>query len=111
MRQWLSALSVELPPSLRAPAYCLGLSLVNDARIAELNASWRQREGATDVLAFAAQEDAPPLPAFAETGQPPEPLELGDIVISLETAARQAQEAGEPLEQELLFLEIGRAHV
>jgi probable rRNA maturation factor len=104
MRQWLSALHAELPPSLRAPAYCLGLSLVGDVSIAALNASWRQREGATDVLAFAAQDDAPPLPAFAETDQPPEPLELGDIIISLETAARQAREAGEPLERELLFL-------
>jgi len=33
-----------------------------------------------------------------------EPLELGDIVISLETAARQAPEHGHSLEQELLFL-------
>jgi probable rRNA maturation factor len=33
-----------------------------------------------------------------------EPLELGDIVISLETAARQAPEHGHPLERELLFL-------
>lgn len=33
-----------------------------------------------------------------------EPLELGDIVISLETAARQAEDAGTDLEAELLFL-------
>jgi len=33
-----------------------------------------------------------------------EPLELGDIVISLETAARQATAAGTSLEAELLFL-------
>jgi probable rRNA maturation factor len=33
-----------------------------------------------------------------------EPLELGDIVISLETAARQAAAAGTSLEAELLFL-------
>jgi probable rRNA maturation factor len=33
-----------------------------------------------------------------------EPLELGDIVISVETAARQAPEHGHSLERELLFL-------
>jgi probable rRNA maturation factor len=33
-----------------------------------------------------------------------EHLELGDIVISLETAARQAGEHGQSLERELLFL-------
>jgi probable rRNA maturation factor len=39
----------------------------------------------------------------AEEGEA-EALELGDIVISLETAARQAPEHGHDLRQELLFL-------
>ena len=54
------------------------------------------------VLAFAAQEDGPlPLPAeLAGLGE----LELGDIVISLETAARQAPEHGHSLVEELQFL-------
>jgi probable rRNA maturation factor len=57
------------------------------------------------VLAFAAQEEAPPLPSAPEDGElATEPLELGDIVISLETAARQALEHGHPLERELRFL-------
>jgi probable rRNA maturation factor len=102
--RWLAALSADLPPALLAPAYSLGLSLVDDASIAALNASWRGKEGATDVLAFAAQEDAPPLPASTGSAHPVEPLELGDIVISLETASRQAADAGETLERELLFL-------
>ena len=34
----------------------------------------------------------------------PGPLELGDIVISVETAARQAREHDHPLERELRFL-------
>ena len=111
---WLSQLAAELPPELQAPAYSLGLSLVGDAEIAALNADWRGKPGPTDVLAFAAQDDdldgAPPLP------QPPalmddeaeshgaEPLELGDIVIAVDTAARQAPEHGHSLERELLFL-------
>ena len=101
---WLDQLAPELPAALQAPAYSLGLSLVTDAEIAELNADWRQKEGPTDVLAFAAQDEAtdgaPPMPASGEA----EPLELGDIVISIDTAARQAPEHGHGLEQELLFL-------
>ena len=101
---WLHQLAPELPAALQAPAYSLGLSLVADAEIAELNADWRHKEGPTDVLAFAAQDETtdgtPPMPASGEA----EPLELGDIVISVETAARQAPEHGHDLEQELLFL-------
>jgi probable rRNA maturation factor len=113
---WLGQLAAELPRELQAPAYSLGLSLVGDAEIAALNADWRSKAGPTDVLAFAAQDDdldgAPPLPLppglMDDAGeaeiQGAEPLELGDIVISVDTAARQAPEHGHSLEQELLFL-------
>ena len=119
---WLSQLQAELPPPLQAGAYCLGLSLVSDAEIAELNQDWRQKQGPTDVLAFAAQEtidDDDGGTAFAPMPMPPdfsdedsdddsdlgvEALELGDIVISLETAARQAPDHGHSLAQELQFL-------
>ena len=113
---WLSQLQAELPPPLQAGAYCLGLSLVSDAEIAELNQDWRQKQGPTDVLAFAAQETIDDDgTAFAPMPLPPdfsdddsdlgaEALELGDIVISLETAARQAPDQGHSLAQELQFL-------
>lgn len=104
---WLEQLAAELPTHLRAPDYSLGLSLVDDAAIAELNADWRQKQGPTDVLAFAAQdeglEQAPPMPLPAD-GHGGAALELGDIVISVETAARQARDHDHSLEQELLFL-------
>ena len=114
---WLSQLQAELPPPLQAGAYCLGLSLVSDAEIAELNQDWRQKPGPTDVLAFAAQETVEgddgtpfaPMPLPPDFGDDdsdlgPEALELGDIVISLETAARQAPDHGHSLAQELQFL-------
>jgi len=106
---WLGQLGPELPEPLRAPAYSLGLSLVGDAEIAALNQDWRDKSGPTDVLAFAAQDEAEagapamPMPTWSD-GPDSEPLELGDIVISLETAARQAQEHGHSLEREVLFL-------
>ncbi|MFM7086546.1 MAG: rRNA maturation RNase YbeY [Cyanobium sp.] len=95
---WLEDLADELPLRLQAKAYCLGLQLVSDAEIARLNAEWRHQEGPTDVLAFAAQDEP------EETLFDLFDLELGDIVISLETAARQAEEHGHTLERELLFL-------
>ena len=99
---WLGDLQAELPAELHSAAYSLGLSLVDDAEIAELNASWRDKAGPTDVLAFAAMDDdSDGLPALPMGGPM---LELGDIVISLETAARQAPEHGHSLAQELLFL-------
>jgi probable rRNA maturation factor len=101
LEDWLEQLAAELPSHLQSPAYSLGLSLVGDAEIATLNGDWRSKAGSTDVLAFAAQDagldGAPPMPM-------PGPLELGDIVISVETAARQAPEHGHDLERELLFL-------
>ena len=102
---WLEQLAGELSPELQASAYSLGLSLVGDTEIAELNSDWRGKAGPTDVLAFAAQDDglddAPPIPM--PDGEE-EALELGDIVISLETAARQAPDHGHSLPEELLFL-------
>jgi len=102
---WLAQLQPELPPALRAPTYSLGLQLCDDTIIAGLNSQWRQQPGPTDVLAFAAWEDdgsegMPPLPVSAGDA----PLELGDIVISLDTAARQAADHGHDLREELLFL-------
>jgi len=116
LSNWLEQLAAELPPELQSPGYSLGLSLVGDAEIAALNADWRDKPGPTDVLAFAAQDDdldgAPPMPLppglfdddDGDSDDEPEPLELGDIVISLDTAARQADEHGHSLERELLFL-------
>lgn len=64
--------------------------LCDDAFIQSLNAEYRGQDRPTDVLSFA-QND----------------LDLlGDIVISLPTAARQAQAAGWTLESEVALLGI-----
>lgn len=60
--------------------------LTDDEEIHALNREWRQKDAPTDVLSFPQlDEDAPPLPDGA-------PVALGDVVISLDTAARQVEE-------------------
>ena len=100
--RWLSNLCVDpgLPvPSLVRCAEELSLSLrfTDDTNIAALNSTWRQKTGPTDVLSFAALDDA------GDWMEGPS-IELGDIVVSLETARRQAQEQGHSLQQELRWL-------
>ncbi len=99
---WLNQLcgdsNLNCPPLVRsAEELSLGLRFTDDASIAELNSAWRQKTGATDVLSFAALDDA------GDWMEGPS-IELGDIVVSLETARRQAQEQGHSLQRELRWL-------
>jgi probable rRNA maturation factor len=67
------------------------LLLTDDPTIHQLNKSFRRKDKPTDVLAFAQREGEGPVP----------PGLLGDVVISVDTARRQA---GRGLERELLHL-------
>jgi probable rRNA maturation factor len=80
-------------------AYEICLRLTDDAEIQALNYQYRAKDMPTDVLAFAALEVEVPLPEDED-----EPLYLGDIVISVETAQRQADEQGHSLSIELAWL-------
>ena len=68
--------------------------LTDDPRIRELKREHWGEDQPTDVLSF---------PTF-EPGDPFVPPHLGDIVISLDTAARQAEKSGRPLAEEVLVL-------
>ncbi len=95
---WLQAPGLNLPP---AAGYELSLRLTTDAEIQALNTQFRQQDRPTDVLSFAAMEVE--LPQFNEIlgdGS----LYLGDIVISVDTAARQSIERGYALSRELAWL-------
>jgi probable rRNA maturation factor len=81
--------------------YELSLTLTSDGDIAQLNQTYRQIDQPTDVLSFAALEtDSPLAPELLAS----EPLYLGDIIISLDTAQRQAEEAGHSLVWETVWL-------
>ncbi|MEM9566906.1 MAG: rRNA maturation RNase YbeY [Cyanobacteria bacterium P01_E01_bin.34] len=76
----------------------LSVILTNDERMQTLNHRYRDRNTPTDVLAFAAQEAS--IPGHSEET----PLVLGDIVISVPTAQRQAEEQQHSLSEELAWL-------
>ncbi len=81
----------------------LSVSLVGDRAIRRLNRTWRKKDKATDVLSFPAGE----LPKGT-----PGPRLLGDVVISLDTARRQAKEYGRTLEAEVSrYLAHGLLHL
>ncbi|MBK1989912.1 rRNA maturation RNase YbeY [Sphaerospermopsis aphanizomenoides BCCUSP55] len=96
--KWLDILSVDLPT---APSYEIGLRLTNDAQIQELNSQYRQQNKPTDVLAFAALEaDFPQTEEMLAS----QPLYLGDIIVSIDTAQQQAQQQEHSLTTELAWL-------
>ena len=66
-----------------------------------LNRRYRRKDRTTDVLAFPIRQHSVRLSPRAPR---PAPVMLGDVVISLPQAARQAKEAGHPLERELAVL-------
>ena len=84
----------------------LSVALVDDPAIHALNLEYRHKDKPTDVLSFGQREgEAPLLPEGA-------PELLGDIVISIETATRQADARGATLDAELIHLAVhGLAHL
>ena len=66
------------------------IALVPDARVRALNKQFRGLDNATDVLSFPAEE----------------PGYLGDVVIAVGVARRQARAAGHPLATELRVLAL-----
>jgi probable rRNA maturation factor len=80
-----------------APAKGAGVTVafVSDRAMRELNFRWRGKRGTTDVLSFPAGQDE-----FEKV----EGATLGDVVISVEQAARQAAEHGLSFELEVAQL-------
>ncbi len=86
----------------------VGVRLVDDAAIRPLNRTYRGRDRATDVLSFPILGPEE-LARLAEAG---EPVLLGDIVVALETACRDAERLGRPLSGHLAHLLIhGALHL
>jgi len=97
----------DAPPKMEAlanlenPAFSLDVSFVGDSEIQELNSQHRGKNKPTDVLSFSQLEgEWMPFGEF-EKG---EEILLGDLIISIETAVRQAAELKHDLTHEIAFL-------
>ena len=82
---------IEKPPR---PNASVTIVLVRDRKIRQLNRDYRGKDYTTDVLSFPANEDGT-IDDFVEADY------LGDIVISVAAAMRQAKEAQISFEREV----------
>lgn len=85
------AISARRRPALQGNAVTADVIVVTDAEIAELNAAHMRHSGPTDVLSFPMLEYDHERRAF----------HLGEVIVSLDTARREARERGLPPDEEL----------
>lgn len=96
LASWLEGVA---PAGVRG---AVSVALVSDARVRALNRTYRGVNDATDVLSFPAAE-----PGGAPAAEGPTGMRLlGDIVIAVGVAGRQAKAAGHPLSTELRVLAL-----
>jgi probable rRNA maturation factor len=123
-RTWLGRTAEAVLSAARVGAAELSLVLVSDRRMRALNRRYRKKDRPTDVLAFPMHESWPPkrrsaAPAASVAAKAPGtgrvlarpgragamlsrvPMVLGDVVISMPTAKRQAADLGHSLRDEI----------
>lgn len=96
-KRLLRAITTRLLKELEAEDQEISISLVDDETIQALNKQYRRKDKPTNVLSFSMKE--------GHGGGIPSSL-LGDVVISADTAHRDAAEAGWTTEQEIVYLLI-----
>lgn len=84
--------------------YELSVTFMDDEAIRAVNAEFRGKDSPTDVISFALEELSEGEVAIVQ--EEDMPVVLGDIIISIETARRQAAEYGHTFERELGFLAL-----
>ena len=89
----LAKLAQAVLSSVGEASSILSLSLIGDQSMRRLNRQYRKKAYATDVLAFSMREGPGRASAL-----------LGDVVISVPTAAKQAKRRGWTLDEELVTL-------
>jgi probable rRNA maturation factor len=89
-------LTLEHMDLLENPVSEVSIALLDDPAMSELNRKFRRKNATTDVLTFPADD------SYAEPGSDGRPL--GDIVISIDQARRQAAEQQHALPTELRYL-------
>lgn len=83
--------------------YEIDVSLVDEETIHQVNRDYRGVDRVTDVISFAFNDDKDP---HNQILSPETPRMLGEILICLEQAKRQAKDIGNTIERELSFLYV-----
>ncbi len=89
----LARLAQAILSSVGEASAALSLVLIGDRSMRRLNRQYRKKDRTTDVLAFSMRE-----------GPGPSSSLIGDVVISVPTAMRQAGRMGRSLDEELSTL-------
>tara|TARA_Y100001968_G_scaffold279789_1_gene275929 strand:- start:2365 stop:2940 length:576 start_codon:yes stop_codon:yes gene_type:complete len=102
LKRWIQLIQSDTTtncPEIVRQCSCLsmGLEFTDDLTIKQLNKTWRNKEEVTDVLSFPVVDNHLLMPVN-------QPVELGDIVISIQAATRQAKEMDHDLLFELRWL-------
>ncbi|QMU58563.1 MAG: rRNA maturation RNase YbeY [Boseongicola sp.] len=92
-------LHLELAPT----DWDIALLACDDTQIATLNAEFREKPAATNVLSWPSAERGAVRPGDVPL-RPGGDSELGDIAISYDTCAREADAAGKPFDDHVLHL-------
>ncbi len=94
---WLTGIARITLEMERTPSCQLSVVVTGDKQIRELNREFAGEDRSTDVLSFSLRE--------GETFVAPDDTDrLGEVIVSFETAARQAEEAGHHVEDEVAHL-------
>ena len=105
-----AALAVLEGLKLPQAGFTLCVMGCDDARISVLNADFRGKPTPTNVLSWPSEdlsEGVPGVtPALPLAGEGAEPWSLGDIAISYDTCAREAEAAGKPLADHVTHLVV-----
>lgn len=85
----------------------MSVTFMDNAAIQEINRDYRHKDAPTDVISFALEElGEDEMPIIFEEEDMMMPRNIGDIMISIERAAEQAEEYGHSYERELGFLAV-----
>lgn len=108
-RDKIRAIAGLVCSSLGFRTWELSITFVDSDEIRSLNAEYRNIDKSTDVLSFPLQEWDEPITfekPFKPTtaGKNPLPFMLGDLVISLQDAEKNAKDIGHSLDRETCFL-------
>ena len=109
---WLVAAARAALHACGRPQHSLSILVVDDDEVQRYNRVYRQEDAPTDVLSFAINEGSPFIAEMSDDLAAELDAELGDLLLALPYASRQARQYGHSLAAELQLLVVhGTLHL